>query len=104
VVGIDDLPATLTVLVVAGALGLTTRWVFRPSRPRTGAPVDASDAAELGLLTVIVTAIPRQEAMTRRVRLGDAGIRSSMSRRHDGRMDVLVFRADLDRARAVLGP
>ena len=37
-----------------------------------------------------------------RATLGDAGIRSSMSRRRDGELDVLVFRADLDRARALL--
>jgi hypothetical protein len=34
--------------------------------------------------------------------LGDAQIRSSMSRRSDGTMDVLVFHADADRARILL--
>jgi hypothetical protein len=100
---LDDLPATVTVLAVAGGLAATTRWVFRPSRPRSAPPVDASDAGDLGLLRVIATGVPRREAMLRRARLGDAGIRSSMSRRRDGTMDVLVFSADADRARSLLG-
>lgn len=100
---LDDVPATVTVLVVAGLLAMSMRWVFRPSRPRTGAPVDAADAAELGLLTVVVAAVPRAEAMGQRALLGEAGIRSSMSRRRDGTMDVLVFRGDVERARTLLG-
>ncbi len=102
--GLDDVPATVTVLGMAAILALTMRWVFRPSRPRSGLPVDASDAAELGLLTVVATGLPRTEAMRGRALLGDAGIRSSMSRRRDGTMDVLVFHADADRARALLSP
>jgi hypothetical protein len=42
--------------------------------------------------------------MAHRAVLGESGIRSSMSRRHDGTMDVLVFHADVDRARILLGP
>lgn len=98
----NDPSALITALVTLGMLALIMRWVFRPSRPRTGPPVDASDSAELGLLTVIATRVPRTEAMRQRARLGEAGIRSSMSHRRDGTMDVLVFRADLDRARAIL--
>jgi hypothetical protein len=36
--------------------------------------------------------------------LSAAGIRSSVSARRDGTVDVLVFRADADRARILLGP
>jgi hypothetical protein len=36
--------------------------------------------------------------------LGEAGIRSSMSRRRDGLLDVLVFHRDADSARILLGP
>jgi hypothetical protein len=96
------------VLIAVGAvlvLMLITRWVFRPSRPRAGGrPVDASDSPELGLLTVIMSGIDRQEAMRRRAVLGEAGIRSSMSKRRDGTLDVLVFHADADAARILLGP
>jgi hypothetical protein len=93
----------LMALVVVALLGLVVRWVFAPSRRRTGPLVDASDSPELGLLEVIATGLTRAEAMTLRATLGEAEIRSSMSRRHDGRLDVLVFRTDLDRARELLG-
>jgi hypothetical protein len=48
--------------------------------------------------------LARAEALALRAVLGDADIRSSMSARRDGQFDVLVFRADEDRARAVLPP
>ncbi len=98
----NDPSAGIIALLAVGVLALIMRWVFRPSRPRTGALVDASDARELGLLTVVATAVPRPDAMRQRARLGEAGIRSSMSRRRDGTMDVLVFHGDVDRARAIL--
>jgi hypothetical protein len=69
-------------------------------------PVDAAEAAQaksLGLLTVLAT-LPRQDALAVRSRLQSVKIRSSMSRRHDGRFDVLVFHADADRARVYLSP
>jgi hypothetical protein len=98
----NDPSAGIVALLVVGLLAVVLRWVFRPSRPRTGALVDASDARELGLLTVVATGVARDEAMRQRARLGDAEIRSSMSRRRDGTMDVLVFHGDVERARAVL--
>jgi hypothetical protein len=96
--------AELTALVALAALILIMRWVFHRPRRITTRPVDASDSSELGLLTVVATGLPRQEAMLRRSVLGDAGIRSSMSRRRDGTMDVLVFTGDVERARVLLGP
>lgn len=99
----DDLSAMIIALVACGGLGLIMRWAFRPSHRSAGMPlVDASDSAELGLLEVVATGLPRPAAMEIRATLGDAGIRSSMSRRRDGELDVLVFRTDLDRARALL--
>ena len=101
-VGNDPSPGIIAVVVVL-LLALLLRWVFRPSRPRIGArPPDAADSPNLGLLTVIESGLPRQDAMTRRAQLGEANIRSSMSRRRDGLMDVLVFHADADRARLLL--
>jgi len=97
--------ADLIALLALGVLVLVMRWVFKPSRPRRGPlqrPVDASDAVELGLLTVISTSLPRIDALRLRARLGDENIRSSMSRRRDGRYDVLVFNTDVDRARLLL--
>jgi hypothetical protein len=96
------------VLIAIGAvlvLALVMRWVFRPSFPRRGRlPVDAAASSSLGLLTVICAGVDRPEALRRRAVLGEAGIRSSMSRRRDGMLDVLVFHGDADSARILLGP
>jgi hypothetical protein len=102
----DSGTAELIALAVVVLLGLAMRWVFRPSRGRTGVrtrPVDAAVSPSLGLLTVIAT-LPRQQAVSVRTRLQGAGIRSSISRRHDGRYDLLVFEGDADRARIHLAP
>lgn len=98
-----DVSAEITALIAVGVLALVTRWVFSSSRRRSGRPVDAAQSAELGLLTVVVSGVPRSEAMQQRSVLGESSIRSSMSRRQDGTMDVLVFHADADRARSLLG-
>jgi hypothetical protein len=93
----------ITAFIVVGLLALVMRWIFRPSHPRGSGPlIDASDSRELGLLDVVATALPRQAAMEARALLGEAGIRSSMSRRRSGQLDVLVFRSDADRARQLL--
>jgi hypothetical protein len=101
---VSSLPPAVIALIVVGLLALVTRWVFRPSRPNSQPrrPVDATDA-DLGLLTVVLSRVPRQDALERRSALGEAGIRSSMSVRSDGMVDVLVFHRDADRARTVLG-
>jgi hypothetical protein len=102
---VDSPSAVLIALGVVLVLALVLRWVFRPSRPRmVDRPVDAADSPDLGLLTVIVTGVERRDALRRRAVLGEAGMRSSMSRRRDGRFDVLVFHADAEAARSLLGP
>lgn len=98
-----DISADITALIAVGVLALVTRWVFSPSRRRSGRPVDASESAELGLLTVVISGVSRAQALQDRAVLGESSIRSSMSRRQDGTMDVLVFHADADRARILLG-
>jgi hypothetical protein len=97
----DSGSAEIVALLVVAGLGLLTRWVFKPARPRRPPPVDAADARELGLLTVIAT-VDRSGAATDRSRLAAAGIRASTSLRRDGRFDVLVFTQDADRARELL--
>ena len=99
-----DISAEITALVAVGLLALTTRWIFQSHRRGSVRLVDASDSPELGLLTVIVSGVPRADALSRRAILGESGIRSSMSLCRDGSMDVLVFHADADRARILLGP
>jgi hypothetical protein len=97
-----DATTEIIAVVVLGLLILAMRWVFRPSRPhRAGPPMDAAESRELGLLTVVAT-VPREEAMRRRAELGELGLRSSMSRRSDGRVDLLVFHGDADAARRLL--
>ena len=102
--GDNPWPLVLVVGIVL-LLGILLRWVFRPSRPRpAGRPPDAAESPNLGLLTVVVSGLGRQDALGRRAVLGDAQIRSSMSRRRDGSYDVLVFSGDANRARILLGP
>jgi hypothetical protein len=97
--------AVVIAIGVVLLLSLVLRWVFRPSFPRQRRrPVDAAASPDLGLLTVIAAGVDRGEALRRRGVLGDAGIRSSMSVRRDGTLDVLVFHADADAARILLGP
>lgn len=99
----NDVSGLVVALIVVCGLGLILRWTFKPSRPRTGLIPD-SEFADLGLLDVVAAGQSRMEALQMRATLGDAGIRSSMSRRHNGNVDVLVFHADLDRARELLPP
>src|SRR3954469_8524717 len=98
-----DLPTLLTVLIVLCVLILVMRWIFTPSRRRYGRPVDAAESTDLGMLDVIAADLARDDAMQMRAKLGEAGIRTSISRRRNGDVDVLVFHDDAARARAVLG-
>ncbi|WP_375481130.1 hypothetical protein [uncultured Jatrophihabitans sp.] len=101
----NDPSAVITAIVVIALLALIMRWVFRPSRKRPIVrPPDATESGDLGLLAVVLTGLSRSEALARRATLGEAQIRSSLSKRRDGRLDLLVFRNDIERARALLGP
>ena len=82
-------------------LMLIMRWVFTPSRPRTGRPNSGPDA-DLGLLSPIRAGTPRSEALRVKNLLSQQGIRCSLSRLDREHYDVLVFRTDLDRAEQLL--
>jgi hypothetical protein len=99
----DDLSAMIIAVVVVLLLVLLMRWIFTPSH-RSGplARIDASASPDLGMLIVVAANVPRASGMQARALLGDAGLRSSMSRRRDGNVDVLVFRDDIERARQLL--
>jgi len=99
----NDVSALVVALVVVCLLGLVLRWTFKPSRPRIGRTIDAAESTDLGMLDVVAAGRSRADALTVRAALDEAGIRSSLSHRHDGRLDVLVFHADAERARMVLG-
>lgn len=97
----DTFPQIAAVAVVVG-LAFAARWVFRPSRPKRRVQrMDAADARELGLLSVIAT-LDRRQAADQRRKLAAAGIRASTSLRSDRRYDLLVFTDDVDRARELL--
>jgi hypothetical protein len=99
----NDLSGLIIALLAVGVLALIMRWIFTPShRSGPSARVDASESTDLGMLTVVATNLSRTAALQARALLGDAGLRSSMSRRRDGNLDVLVFRDDVERARALL--
>lgn len=103
----NDPSSVFVALGVVLLLGLALRWIFKPSKPRVGSRglVDATESSamgNLGMLDVVVPAVPRARALTVRNTLTEAGIRSSISRRADGAVDVLVFRDDADRARELL--
>ena len=99
-----DVSGLIIAAVAVAFLALVMRWVFKPShRAGPGAGREASTSAELGLLDVVAVDLTREQALTVRARLGDAGMRSSMSMRRDGNLDVLVFHDDAERARDLLG-
>jgi hypothetical protein len=88
-------------IVVVCLLGVLLRWVFGTGRGRGGR---AAGSDGYGLLRAVATAEDRPEADALRAVLSDAGIRSTLTTRRDGRVDVLVFREDVDRARRLLPP
>lgn len=90
------------VLIIAALMMLLMRWVFKPSRPRTGRPDHGPDA-DLGLLTPIRAGVSRSQAISIKNQLSENGVRCSLSRLELDRYDVLVFRPDLDKAGEVLG-
>jgi hypothetical protein len=98
----NDPSAGIVALIVVGLLILVLRWVWGSKKAHRQPLVDASESPNLGLLSVVATGLTREDALSSRATLGEAGIRSSMSKRRDGRLDVLVFHADVDRARFLL--
>lgn len=95
-----DLTELIAALLVLAVLTLIMRWVFKPSRRRVAIPADAAP----GLLVPVAGSVRRSEGLAIRASLSDANIRSSLSAHRDGRVDVMVFRADAERARALLPP
>ena len=65
-----DVSALVVVILVVCVLSLITRWVFKPSRPRTGPVVDATESTDLGMLDVLAADLSRADAMSLRAVLG----------------------------------
>jgi hypothetical protein len=93
---------TLIAFLMIGLLGFILRWTFSrdqgtPAWPPSGDPED------FGLLTAVATVDTADEAARIRAMLADAGIKATTAAGADGRHRVLVFSAELDRARRVTG-
>jgi hypothetical protein len=88
----------LIAVTVVILLGLFTRWAFGTGYGRRPPSAAADDE---GLLTPVATLSRRESALALRAVLSDAGIRSTVRFPAAHRADVLVFREDADRARAI---
>jgi hypothetical protein len=89
-------------LGVVGLLMLVLRWAYGGTRvvgPRPDGPSD-----DYGLLQEVAVAESTQAANVLRAVLSDARIRSTMSADPGGRVRVMVFAGDLERARRLVGP
>lgn len=98
--GSSYLLGPLILLVAVAALVLALRWAYGGS---TSVPPRRA-SRDFGLLRAVATLDDPDQASALRGMLADSGIRSTISRTDDGRTIVLVFAADLDGARQVLGP
>jgi hypothetical protein len=91
----------LIVLVVVAGLALMLRWAYGSSRPALPAP---DEPADFGLLQELAVVDTDDTAHAVRALLSDAGIRSTRATTPGGHVRVLVFAADFDRARQLVGP
>jgi hypothetical protein len=104
----------IVAVVVVCLLGLVLRWIFGTGRrrspgarpaPRPGQPNGGTGRpTDFGLLRQVAVLPARLEAEAARATLTAAGIRSTLTARPDGQVDVLVFAADVARARPLLPP
>ena len=88
---------TVIALIAFAFIALLCRWVFTPSHTtrvrREAAPQD------FGLLVPVTKAPSADDAVMLRDHLVAEGVRASVNSDHE----VLVFRADLARARSLVG-
>jgi hypothetical protein len=92
----------LVALVAVAALALLLRWAYgsRSAPPAALQP----ESADFGLLREVAELDSEEGANALRALLSDAGIRSTKARNRRGGVRVMVFAADLDRARQLAGP
>ena len=93
-------------IVVVAALAMLSKWIFGSGRRRTAARslVPPGVQVDTGLLRAVAELPDRAAAAALRAVLSDAGIRSTIGVRRDGRVQVLVFPDDEERARKLVPP
>ena len=93
-------------IVVVAALAMLSKWIFGSGRRRTPArsPVPPGVQVDTGLLRAVADLPDRAAAAALRAVLSDAGIRSTIGVRRDGRVQVLVFPDDEEQARKLVPP
>lgn len=93
-------------IALIALLAVMARWVFGSGRQRTAARtlVPPSGSADHGLLRPVAELPDRAAGYALRAVLSDAGIRSTLGVRRDGRVQVLVFPVDEERARRLVPP
>jgi hypothetical protein len=93
-------------IVVVVALAMLSKWIFGSGRRRTAARslVPPGVQIDTGLLRPVAELPDRTAAAALRAVLSDAGIRSTVGVRRDGRVQVLVFSDDEERARRLVPP
>jgi hypothetical protein len=99
--------APIAIVVVLCLLALALRWVFGTGRSRRRSPSPPPRPGvrtDYGLLRPVALLPGRPEGNALRATLTEAGIRSTLSARPDGQVELLVFAADLVRARSLLPP
>src|SRR3954466_9060786 len=96
-----DLGILLWAAGIIVVLTLVMRWVFSPSRPRTGRP-QTGPQADLGLPTPVLSPAPPGQVLAAKNLLSSHGLRCSVSRLDRDSYDLLVFGQDEPRAREVL--
>lgn len=100
----------MAALLALGVIVLICRWVFstghrddRTARRLAAATASARARGDYGLLVPVASAPTSAQAEQLRVRLRDAGVRCTVAAGElPGTSAVLVFRADADRARALV--
>jgi hypothetical protein len=92
----------IVALVVVGLLTLVLRWAFGGSRMPGPAPDGRT--GDFGLLRPVAEVRTADDANALRAVLSDAEIRSTIVAAEHGRVQVLVFAPDLERARRLVGP
>lgn len=88
-------------LVVVGLLAILLRWTFRPRRISW---VGRARSGDTGLLRPVAVVDTRADANALRALLSDANVRSTIDAGPDGRIRLLVFAEDTERAQAVVPP